>query len=125
MPYQEKIVNNVLVSASGITESIPAFGNTAICIDSLFTTGRAGMNFYTSPNPLSKVFFGASCLCGVIGATSSGLAVVTSFVGIPMGAWLGATSARGFNSLGKYTLKMGKVTSGNITNLNEIQEFVS
>lgn len=112
-------------SASSLTDGVPVLGNAAVCVDSLCTTGRAGINFYCSPNPLSKVFFGASCVCGVMGAASSGTALVTSFAGIPMAGWLGAFGARGFNRLGKYTLHMGNVTSGNITNVTEIAELMS
>jgi hypothetical protein len=112
-------------SASSLTDGVPVLGNAAVCVDSLCTTGRAGINFYCSPNPLSKVFFGASCVCGVMGAASSGTALVTSFAGIPMAGWLGAFGARGFNRLGKYTLHMGNVTNGNITNVTEIAELMS
>lgn len=112
-------------SASTITDGVPVFGNAAICVDSLCTTGRAGINFYCSPNPVSKVFFGASCLCGVMGAASSGIALGTSFAGIPMTGWIGSLGARGFNRLGKYTLHMGNVTSGNITNATDIAELMS
>lgn len=112
-------------SASTITDSVPVLGNAAICVDSLCTTGRAGINFYCSPNPLSKVFFGASCVCGIMGAGASGTALVTSFVGIPVAGWLGSLGARGFNRLGKYSLHMGNVTSGNITNATDIAELMS
>lgn len=64
---------------SDISKNVPIIGNAAICADSLCTTGRAGINFYYSPNPVAKVFFGASCLCGVMGAASSGTALLTSF----------------------------------------------
>ena len=60
-----------------------------------------------------------------MGAVSSSTALVTSFAGIPMAGWLGAFGARGFNRLGKYTLHMGNVTSGNITNVTEIAELMS
>lgn len=112
-------------SARTITDGVPVLGNAAICVDSLCTTGRAGINFYCSPNPVSKVFFGASCLCGVMGAASSGAALVTSFAGIPVTGCLGSLGARGFNRLGKYTLHMGNVTSGNITNATAIGELMS
>jgi hypothetical protein len=112
-------------SASILTDGVPVLGNAAICVDSLCTTGRAGINFYCSPNPVAKVFFGASCMCGVMGAASSGTALVTSFVGIPITGWLGSLGARGFNRLGKYTLHMGNVTSGNITNATDIAELMS
>lgn len=69
---------------SGISKNVPIIGNAAICADSLCTTGRAGINFYYSPNPVAKVFFGTSCLCGVMGAESSGTALVTSVAGIPI-----------------------------------------
>lgn len=106
---------------SGISKNIPIVGNAAICADSFCTTGRAGINFYCSPNPVARVFFGASCLCG---AASSGTALVTSFAGIPMAGWLGSFGARGFNRLGKYALHMGNVTNGNITNATDIADLM-
>lgn len=112
-------------SISQITDGVPVFGNAAICVDSLCTTGRAGINFYCSPNPVSKVFFGASFLCGVMGAGASSTALVTSFAGIPVAGWLGSLGARGLNRLGKYTLYMGNVTNGNITNATDIAELMS
>lgn len=118
-------VDHFAESASTLTDGVPVLGNAAICVDSLCTTGRAGINFYCSPNPVSKVFFGASCVCGLMGATSSGTALATSFAGIPVTGWLGSLGARGFNRLGKYTLHMGNVTSGNITNATDIAGFMS
>ena len=111
--------------APSIIDGVPVFGNAAICVDSLCTTGRAGINFYCSPNPVAKVFFGASCLCGVIGAASSGTALVTSFAGIPVAGWVGSFGARGFNRLGKYTLHMGNVTSGKVTNATDIADLMN
>lgn len=110
---------------TGITKNVPIIGNAAICADSICTTGRAGINLYCSPNHVAKVFFGASCVCGVVGAASSGTALVTSFVGIPAAGWVGSFGARAFNRLGKYTLHMGNVTSGNITNATAISELMS
>lgn len=110
---------------SGISKNVPIVGNAAICADSLCTTGRAGINLYCSPNPLAKVFFGASCACGLVGATSSGAALVTSFAGIPIAGWLGSFGARGFNRLGKYALHMGNITSGNLTNTTAISDLMS
>ena len=115
----------LMESATRITDNVPVAGNAAICVDSLCTTGRAGLNFYCSPNPVSKVFFGASCLCGVMGAASSGTALVSSFAGIPITGWLGSFGARGFNRLGRYTLHMGNVTNGNITNATDIAELMT
>ncbi len=110
---------------SGISKNVPIVGNAAICADSLCTTGRASINFYCSPNPVAKIFFGASCVCGVIGAASSGTALVTSFAGIPVAGWIGSFGARGFNRLGKYSLHMGNVTNGNITNATAISDLMS
>ena len=125
MDTAPSIMDHFAESASSITDGVPVFGNAAICVDSLCTTGRAGINFYCSPNPVSKVFFGASFLCGIMGAGSSGTALVTSFAGIPIAGWLGSLGARGFNRLGKYTLHMGNVTSGNITNATDIAALMS
>ena len=110
---------------SGISKNVPIVGNAAICADSLCTTGRAGINFYCSLNPVAKVFFGARCVCGVVGAASSATALVTSFAGIPVSGWLGSFGARGFNRLGKYSLHMGNVTSSNLTNATDIADLMS
>jgi hypothetical protein len=110
---------------SGISQNVPIIGNVAICADSLCTVGRASINFYCSPSPLGKVFFGASCVCGTIGAVSSGAALATSFAGIPIAGWLGSFGARSFNRLGKYSLHMGNATSGNLTNVSAISDLMS
>ena len=121
----DALAESVTEITSGISNNVPIIGNAAICADSLCTTGRAGINFYCSPNPVAKVFFGASCVCGVVGAASSATALVTSFAGIPVAGWLGSFGARGFNRLGKYSLHMGNVTSGNVTNTTDIAELMS
>lgn len=121
--------SELVVKSSGILSSVsknvPIIGNAAICSDCVCTTSRAAMNFYYSPNPVARVFFGASCVCGVMGAATSGAALVTSFAGIPVTGWLGSFGARGFNRAGKYTLHMGKVTSGKITNPTVIGDLMS
>lgn len=106
------------------TKNVPIIGNAAICTDSVCTTGHPGINFYCSPNPVSKAFFGASCLCGVLRAASSSTALVTSFAGIPVKGWVGSFGARAFNRLGKYTLHMGNLMSGNVTNITQIGELM-
>ena len=127
--FHESVIDAFAESATTITSggstNVPMIGNAALCVDSLCTTGRAGSTFYGSPSPVAKLFFGASCCCGVIGAASSGAALATSFAGIPVAGWLGSFGARGFNRLGKYTLHMGKVTNGNITNPTSIAELMS
>ena len=89
-------------------------GNAFICVDSLRLSGRAGANFVSAPNTLSRVFFVASFTCGVISAGSSGVALGTSYIGIPITGWLGSIGSRGFYKLGKVSLHAGKVSSGKI-----------
>lgn len=55
-------------SASKLTDRVPVFENAAIYLKSLCTIGRAGINFYCSPNRICKGFFGARCFCSVMGA---------------------------------------------------------
>ena len=120
----------LIESTTKITDFVgantPVVSNAAICADSACTVGRAAINlFYYSSNPISKVCLGASCLCGTIGAASSGTAFVTSYMGLPQVGVAGAFGARVFNYLGKYTLHMGNVTSGQITNSAEIANLMS
>jgi hypothetical protein len=119
------LTESVSTLTQSVATTVPVIGNAAICADSLCTAGRAGINLYYCPNPVSKVFFGASCICGVLGATSSGTALVTSFAGIPVAGWVGSFGARAFNRLGKYSYFMGNITSGNIKNMTEIPELMS
>jgi hypothetical protein len=112
-------------STTEITNTVPILGNSFLCVDSSYTAGRACPNFYCTPSPLSRVFFGASVICGAAGALSSGTALLTSFAGIPTASYLGSFGARAFNRLGKYTLYMGNVTNGNITNVTEIADLMN
>lgn len=109
----------------GIFKNVPIVGNVAICADSVCTTDRTDINFYWSPNPVAKVFFGASVLCGAMGVTSLGKALVTSFTSIIITRWLVSFGARGFNRLDKYALHMGNVIIGNITNATDSAELMS
>lgn len=87
---------DVLVeSATEVTKSVPVVGNAHICADSLSTKCRAGLNFYCYPSPVAKVFFGASCLCEIMGPVSSGIALITSADGIPTTGCLGSFGTRG------------------------------
>lgn len=110
---------------SGISKNVPVIGNALICTDSLSTTGRDGINFYCSPNPVAKVYFGASCVFEIVGAAASGTALVTSFAGIPVEGWVDSFGGRTFNRLGKYILHIENVTSGNVPNLTEISDLIS
>jgi hypothetical protein len=110
---------------SGVSQTVPHIGNAVLCTDSICTAGRAAINFYCSPNTLSKVFFGASFLCGTVGAVSSGTALLTDFAGLPVAGLVGSLGARSFNRLGKYALHMGNVTNNNITNVSDIADLVN
>jgi hypothetical protein len=103
-------VNSILYKTNEMVDTIPSFGNGFICIDSLSTAGRAGVNFYFSPSPVARVFFAGSCVCGIASAAASGTAMANSYVGIPVIGWMGCLSSRGLNRLGKYTFKMGQIT---------------
>jgi hypothetical protein len=112
------------VITSSVSKNVPIIGNIGLYIDSLHTTGQAGINFCCSSNSITKVFFGASCACGIMGATESGAALATSFAGIPLAGWIGSFGAKGLNNLGKYRLHMGNVTNGNVTNVTHIAELM-
>lgn len=108
-----------------ILNSIPTVGNAVICADGTCTAGCAAVNFYTTYNPISKACFAASCVCGTIGAAASGTALVSNYLGVPALGFLGSVGARTFNTLGKYTLHMGNVTNGQITNVTEITNLMN
>jgi len=91
-------------------------GQSAICADSIYTTGRAGINFYYSPNPIARIFFATSFVCGTIGAVSAATGLVPLVGGIPTLAIVSSFSARSFNRIGKYSLQMGHISNGNISN---------
>ena len=114
----------LMETATGVLGNAPVLGNGAILADSVCTTGRAALNFYCSPSPLGRVCFGTSCIFGVAGAVSSGTALATSAVGLPVAGVVGSLGARSFNRLGKYALHLGNVTSGNVTNVTEIAELM-
>lgn len=78
----DNLMESTIEITSGISTNAYVIGNAALCADSIYTTSRAGINFYCSPNPISKVFFSPSCTCRIVGATPSGTALVTSFAGI-------------------------------------------
>lgn len=82
-----------------------------------------GINFYWFPNPLSKVFFSASCLCGVMDTTLSDIFLITSFTCIFVAEWIGSLGAQSFNRLSKCMLHMGNVISGKIVNAKDISEL--
>ena len=128
-PYPSAMLGETVAplieSVRGITESVPSVSNVVILADSTSIASRAAVNFYCSPHPVSKVCFGASCIFGVAGAASSGAALATSYIGVSITGLLGSLGARTFNNLGRYTLRLGKVASGEITNPADIADLMS
>ena len=117
--------NDFMTSVNGVVSQFPTLANGALLADSVTTTGRAAMNFCCANNMVSRACFGASCICGTVGAASSGTAIASSFLGIPAAGVVGTLGARGFNRLGKYALRLGNFTNGNFTNVTEIAELMN
>ena len=115
----------LMETLNGVVGSAPILGNGVILTDSVCTAGRAAVNFCCAPSPIARVCFGASVVLGAAGAVSSGVALGTTALGLPVVGVVGSLGARSFNRLGKYSLHMGNVTSGNITNITEIAELMS
>ena len=118
------LVESLTEINSGISKNVPVAGNVAICADSLCTGGLISINFYCAPNPVAKVFFGASCICEVIETACLGIALIISFMVIPIAGWISSFSVGGFNRLGKYSLHMGNITNGNITHATDISDLM-
>ncbi len=116
--------NNFLDKASGILADVPTVGNSVILADSACTTGRAAMNFCCANNLVARTCFGASCVFGAAGTVASGTALAGGTFGIPVVGAVGALGARAFNRLGKYSLHVGNITNGNITNATEIANLL-
>lgn len=109
--------DNLMDTVNGIASQFPTVANSAIFVDSITTTGRAGMNFCTANNFVARACFAASCACGT--------ALATSFLGIPAASLIGSFGARGCNRLGKCALAAGNFTNGNFTNVTEISELMN
>ena len=112
--------NKLMTTANGVLSQVPTLANSALLVDSVSTTGRAGMNFCYANNIVARTCFATSCICGTVGAVSSGTAIASSFFGIPAAGVVGTLGARAFNRLGKYAL-----TLGNFTNATEISELIN
>jgi hypothetical protein len=60
---------------------------------------------------VARFCFGASCLLGLTGSICSGSAVITCFIGIPIGGLVGCFGARAFTRLGKYFYYLGNAVN--------------
>ena len=117
--------NNLMTTANEVLSQVPTLANSALLIDSVSTTGRAGMNFCYANNIVARTCFATSCICGTIGAVSSGTSIADSSLGIPAAGAIGNFGARAFNRLGKYSLTLGNFTNGDFTNATEISELIN
>ena len=70
--------------------------NSVRMTDSALTARRAALHFCSAKNPVARFCFGASCLLGLTGSICSGSAVITCFIGIPIGGLVGCFGARAF-----------------------------
>ena len=110
--------NNFMITAYGVLSQVSTLANSSLLVDSLSTTGRAAINFCYANNFVARTCFATSCICGTIGAPSSGTA--SGFFGIPAAGTIGTLGAGAFNRLGKYALRLG-----NFTNAPEISELIN
>ena len=76
------LAQSALTLPKGISTNVPVIDNGALGADSLCTTDRAGINFYSSSTPVSKVFFKIGCVCCTLSTLTSSKALVNRFVGI-------------------------------------------
>ena len=79
-------------------EGAPRVANIAITADSARVGVQSGICFFKATNPLARVCFGTGAVCGLAG----------DFAG------------RACYRLGKYALKIGNVTDGNVTALVDV-----
>lgn len=109
---------------TNVNEAVPPLGNTVLLGENLYMIFRAGTNCYLSYNPISKLLFASGCVCGVIGATSSGIALATSCMGLPTEALAATFSGRAFNRAGKYVISAAKFTNGSIVESLPVVDLV-
>ena len=110
--------NNLMTTANGVLSQVPTLANSALLVNSVSTTGRAGMNFCCANNIIARTCFATSCICGTVGAISSGTAIASSVFGIPAAGVLGNFRVRAFNRLGKYSLTLGNFTNATVDLIN-------
>ncbi len=113
-------VNRFATVGADVLSQVPTLANSGLLADSVCTTGRAAMNFCYANNMIARVCFATSCICGTVGAASSGTALASGFFGIPAAGAIVTRGARAFNRLGKYSL-----TLGNFTNVTELSEVIN
>ena len=76
--------------------------------------------FFKSTNPLARVCFGAGVVCGVAGSACAGASAISNYMSFsPLGI-AGDLASHACYRLGKYSLKVGNITNGNMAALAEI-----
>lgn len=101
-------------------EGVPRVGNIAITADSARVGVQSGICFFKATNPLARACFGAGAVCGLAGSACSGASAFSNYMGFsPLGI-AGDLAGRACYRLGKYSLRVGNITDGNMTALAEV-----
>ena len=124
MDFAPTPATNLMETITGTVQQIPTLGNGMILADSVTTAGRAAINLPCANNWVSRTCFGASIICGGTATLCSGSALLNNYFGIPGLGVASCFAARGFNRLGKYSLKIGNFTNGNFTNVTDLTDFM-
>ena len=73
--------------------------------------------FFKATNLVARACFGAGAVCGLAGSVYSGRSAFSNYIGLsPLGI-TGDFAGRACYRLGKYSLRIGNVTDGNMTAL--------
>jgi len=99
-----------------IQERIPFVTNVVLIADNVWIIKSSVRNFYSAPSVRAKVWFGAGLIFGTIGTISCGIKLGGICFGIPWSGFLASFCGRNCNRVGKYTLTMGSLATGNISN---------
>lgn len=113
-------MDRVAELVGGALEGTPQIGNIAVAADSGRVGLQSGVCFFKATNPLSRVCFGAGTVCGLAGAACAGTSACSNYMGLsPLGV-AGNLAGRACYRIGKYSLRVGQVTDGNMTALADV-----
>ena len=113
-------MNRVAELVGDALEGTPRVANIAIAADSGRVGVQSGMCFFKATNPVAKACFGAGAVCGLAGSVCSGTSAFSNYMGFsPLGI-AGDFAGRACYRLGKYSLRIGNVTDGNMTALADV-----
>ena len=101
-------------------EGAPRIGNIAITADSARVGVQSGLCFFKAKTPVAKACFGIGATCGLAGSVCAGASSISNYMGCSPLGLAGNLAGRACYRLGRYSLRMGNVTDGNITELADI-----